>query len=199
MYKKQMTFQRIVCMAMLAACAIVFIYSLGLMTDIYNDFFQTFRNMAVEEPKSSVEGGEIYLHMQEFNRNLTTVSIVLVLVAVFNLVMGSHTRRKYYIGNYFSNALCVICNIAATVWSFMEIKKYRDEFVHADFVALKEFLEGRQMSNNYSDSTFWFDAWYGVFGLLLLLSVLLIVNVVLKIIVMNSEKRLIGCRKDVRA
>ena len=43
MYKKQLTFQKIVCFAMLAAAALVFIYSLGIMTDLYDSLYSTMR------------------------------------------------------------------------------------------------------------------------------------------------------------
>ena len=36
MYKKQMSFQKLVCYSALAAGLIVFIYSLGIMTDLYD-------------------------------------------------------------------------------------------------------------------------------------------------------------------
>ena len=39
MYKKQMILQRIVCYVMLIAAALVFVYSLGIMTDMYDSKF----------------------------------------------------------------------------------------------------------------------------------------------------------------
>ena len=189
MYKKQMTFQRIVCMALLAACALVFVYSLGLMTDLYDGVYQTYRNGV-----SRIEGGEIYMDMQEFNRTLTALSIGLILVSAFNLAMGTASRRRYYIGNFVSIALCVICNVGVSAWSLIQIMNYRADYVKIDFEVLNNFPNAR-----YTDSTFWFDASFVVFGILVVLTALLVVNLVLKIMVMNSEKRLIGSRKDVRA
>ena len=193
MYKKQMTFQRIVCMALLAACVIVFIYSLGLMTDLYDGVYQTYRNGV-----SRVDGGEIYMNMQEFNRQLTGMSIVMLLVGLFNFVMGTNSRRKYYIGNYVSIALSVICNIGISVWALLQIMNFKQDYLKIDFAALEQQLSTR--ANAYfTTSTFWFDASFVVFGFVFLVTALLIVNLVLKISVMNSEKRLIGSRKDVRA
>ena len=193
MYKKQMTFQRIVCMALLAACVIVFIYSLGLMTDLYDGVYQTYRNGV-----SRVNGGEIYMNMQEFNRQLTGLSIVMLLVGLFNFVMGTNSRRKYYIGNYISITLSVICNVGVSVWALLQIMSFRQEYLKIDFAELEKQLSTR--ANSYfTTSTFWFDASYVVFGIVFVVTALLIVNLVLKISVMNSEKRLIGSRKDVRA
>lgn len=194
MYKKQMTFQRIVCLALLAASAIVFIYSLGLMTDLYDGVYKTYRN-----GKTSIAGADIYMNMQEFNRNLTAASIGLILVSLLNLVMGTNSRRKYYIGNYISIGLSTICNVGVSVWAFPQIMSFKDYYVNKiDWKALEKALSSKSTAI-YTESTFWFDASYVVLGLLMLCTVLLLVNLVLKIMVMNSEKRLIGSRKDVRA
>ena len=193
MYKKQMTFQRVVCMALLAACVIVFIYSLGLMTDLYDGVYQTYRNGV-----SRVEGGDIYMNMQEFNRQLTALSIVMLLVGLFNFVMGTNSRRKYYIGNYLSIGLTVVCNVGVSFWAVTQIMDFKKYYLTMDFEALEKQLATR--ANSYfTTSTFWFDASFVVFGIVLLVTVLLVVNLILKIMVMKSEKSLIGSRKDVRA
>ena len=59
MYKKQLIFQKIVCMAMLAMSAIVFLYSLGIMTDIYNTLYYTLPNPN-NIYSSKVSGSAIY-------------------------------------------------------------------------------------------------------------------------------------------
>lgn len=191
-----MMFQRIVCVAILIASALVFIYSLGLMTDLYDALYGTIRDTS-DLDNSRVPGSRIYYDMQEFNRTFTVYSIVLILVNLILFVMGTNTRRKYYIGNYVSIAFTTIANVAITVWTIPQMMEWKAKFLQIDFAALKEFAESRDRL--YTESTFWFDASYAVFGLLLLLTVLLIVNMVLKIIVMKEEKRLIGSRKDVRA
>lgn len=203
-----MTFQRIVCMGLLVACALVFIYSLGLMTDMHNGIYQSYRN----GPRKGEEfaGTEIYLEMQPFNKDLTMVAIGLILVTLLNFIMGTSSRRKYYIGNYVTIAISTICNVAATLWSMKALMQYKHEYLTRinwpkldpatgewSNPRLKEIIESR--GGVCSDSTFWFDVSYVVFGILMLFTVLLIVNLILKIIVMNSEKRLIGSRKDVRA
>ena len=65
MYKKQMTLQRIVCYALLIAAALVFVYSLGLVTDLYDSLF----NYADATKKKYVEGAEIYYNIQPFNKH----------------------------------------------------------------------------------------------------------------------------------
>lgn len=190
-----MTFQRIVCMALLIASALVFLYSLGLMTDMFNGIYKTYRN-----GKSSYEGTEIYLNMQPFNKSLTMVGIGLILVSAFNFVMGTNSRRKYYVGNYVSIFLSTVCNIGASVWAVSELMRYKNDYltkIDWNNERMKSMIESR--GGTFSNSTFWFDISYFVFGILILFTVLLLVNLVLKIMVMRSEKSLIGKRKDVRA
>ncbi len=196
MYKKQMIFQRIVCAAMLIAAALVFVYSLGLMTDLYDSLYTTIRSPSNLE-RTTVPGSRIYYDMQGFNSRFTNVSIVLILVTLFLFVTNTHSRRKYYIGNFVAIGLSAVCNIGVSVWTLSQLAVYRAQYLQIDFEALE--AHAKTMNTLYTDSTFWFDISYAVFGLLLLMTVLLVVNLILKLIVMKEEKRLIGSRKDVRA
>lgn len=196
MYKKQMIFQRIVCAAMLIAAALVFVYSLGLMTDLYDSLYTTIRSPSNLD-RTTVPGSRIYYDMQGFNSQFTNVSIVLILVTLFLFVTNTHSRRKYYIGNFVAIGLSAVCNIGVSVWTLSQLAVYRAQYLQIDFEALE--AHAKAMNTLYTDSTFWFDISYAVFGLLLLLTVLLVVNLILKLIVMKEEKRLIGSRKDVRA
>lgn len=195
MYKKQMIFQRIVCCALLAASAIVFLYSLGLMTDLYDALYSTMRNTN-DFTDSSVAGSIIYYDMQGFNTLFTRASIGLILVSLFLFMTCTHSRRKYYIGNYISTALSAVCNIGVSVWALTNIFAYRARYLQIDFAALKEHSE--MWGTLYTESTFWFDAGIPVFGFLLLCTVLLVINLILKINLMKAEKRLIGSGKEVR-
>ncbi|MCM1164488.1 MAG: hypothetical protein NC299_06180 [Lachnospiraceae bacterium] len=196
MYKKQMIFQRIVCYAMLIAAALVFVYSLGLMTDLYDALYTTIRSPSNLD-RTTVTGSRLYYDMQGFNGQFTNISVILILVTLFLFVTNTHSRRKYYIGNFVAVGLSAVCNIGVSVWTLGQLAVYKEQFLQIDFEALKTHSE--TMNTLYTDSTFWFDVSYGVFGLLLLLTVLLVVNLILKLIVMKEEKRLIGSRKDVRA
>lgn len=203
MYKKQMTFQRIVCVLMLFACALVFVYSLGLMTDLYDCLFGTIRTVEKDENNvitnviSRINGSELYIYMQQFNRDFTFYSIVVLVLNLLLFIMGTNTRRRYYIGNYVSIAVSVIANVALTVWAIPQIMAYKTDFLKIDFAALEQY--NTRVSAYYTESTFFFDICYLVFGVLLCVTVLLVINMILKIIVMKAEKNAIGSRKDVRA
>ena len=196
MYKKQMIFQRIVCVAMLIAAALVFVYSLGLMTDLYDSLYSTIRSPSNLD-RTTVPGSRIYYDMQGFNSQFTNVSIVLILVTLFLFITNTHSRRKYYIGNFVAIGLSAVCNIGVSVWTLGQLAAYKAQFLQIDFAALKEHAESR--NTLYTESTFWFDVSYVIFGLLLLLTILLVVNLILKLIVMKEEKLLIGSRKGVGA
>lgn len=208
MYKKQMKFQKIVCLLMLVASAIVFIYSLGLLTDMYDSLYLTMMDPE-DLSYTMVEGSQIYYEMQgydpatngftnpNFNGMLTMVGIGLILVNLVLFITCTHSRRKYYIGNYVAVGLSAVSSIGASVWAITNILNFKEKFLQIDFEALKEF--SKMWNTPYTESTFWFDAVFVVFGILLFVTALLIVNLVLKVIVMKEEQRLIGSRKDVRA
>lgn len=196
MYKKQLTFQRIICMVMLIAAALVFVYSLGLMTDLYDSLYSTMMDPD-DYTQTSVTGSIIYYDMQQFNSDLTKASIGLILVTLVLFLTNTHTRRKYYIGNFISVGLSSVCNVVVSVWALSEISSYKAQYKQIDFEQLKAHSE--LWKTYYTDSTFWFDASYVVFGILLVGTVLLIANLILKLIMMKEEKRLIGSRKEVGA
>ena len=207
MYKKQMIFQRVVCLVVLAASALVFIYSLGIMTDIYESLYRAIdldlskydkETGEIIEYYEQIKGAVIYYDMQEFNSQLTMVGIGLILVSLVLFVFCTHSRRRYYAGNFFSVALSVIACGAAAFWALPIVEQYKQQFLNTvDFDQMKTFAE--KWGSKYTESTFWFDAGYIVFGILALANVLLIVNLVLKLFLMKEEKRTIGSRKDVRA
>ena len=67
MYKKQMILQRIVCYVMLIAAALVFVYSLGIMTDMYDSKFAYYAE-DIENPM--VAGTKAVKAQEELTRYL---------------------------------------------------------------------------------------------------------------------------------
>ena len=80
--------------ALVFVCALAFVYSLGIMTDLYDSLYGTFRR-----GKTSVSGAEIYNDMQGFNKTLLHGSIGMILLCVVLFITSTHSRRRYYIGN----------------------------------------------------------------------------------------------------
>ena len=186
MYKSQMLLQRIACFVMIFACALVFIYSLGLTTDLYGNNFAYY---AEDLDYVIVEGSEIYYEIQGFNRDLTTAGLVLILLSVGLLVLKNHTRRKYYLANYLAVGANAIASIIVAAWALPTVDFYKNKFLAVDFETL-EFMSNI-LKHEWTDSTFWFDAAYGVFAILMIAVALLIVATIFKVVVMRSEKRVL--------
>ena len=195
MYRLQMKLQRIISYLCLAAGALTFFYSLGLSTDVY--FLK--QVLAVD---TNFQGVEMYYAMQPFNKDLTTASIVLILLAVSFLVFNNHTRRKYYIANYITVALSSVANFFVAIWGLINVFYYKAMFLAVDFSSLQKLLERAPASvfiDNGLDpenlagpySTFWFDISIFVFAVLIIATLLNIANVIFKIYVMKEEKKLL--------
>ena len=192
MYKTQMKLQRIICLFALIAAALVFIYSLGMLTDLYDSLYPMMRNPD-DLTETDVPGSIIYYDMQPFNHQLTVNSIGLILLAALLFVTGTGSRRKYYIGNYFATALNVIAQIGVAVWAHLRIGAFKAQFLTTlDFDSLEMWSEIWDTPNLTKESTFWFDIHYLVFALVLLAAALLILNVIWKRRLMQGEKALLA-------
>lgn len=194
MYKKQLRFQKIICLLCLIAAAVTFVYSLGILTDIYDGLY-----LATDPKKPTndgrVAGSTIYYQMQTFNSQFVTFSIVLILLAALLYLMNTNIRRKYYIGNYVSIGLFSVAGIACVVWSHLQIVAYRVQYLTTvDFEALKELCE---MKNKpFIKSTLMLDLHYVVGALLLIAVVGLVYNMVWKIRMMREEDALIKAGEE---
>ena len=194
MYKKQIVLQKIICFAALAVSALVFIYSLGLMTDMYDSLYPTMMD-ASNIDDTWVPGSQIYYHMQPFNKDLLLCSIGLILLACLLFITGTHSRRRYYVGNAAATGVFALAGAGVSVWSHIQLEAYKVEFLKVDFAELEFFAE--MWETPYINSTFWFDAHYVVFGLVVLACVLLLANFCWKHSLMRAEKRLIEEGKKV--
>ena len=196
MYKKQMTFQRIICFLCIAAGVLVFLYALGMMTDLYNMLY----NMIPypDDPSSAkVEGAMIYYDMQGFNQDLLKAGIGVLLLAVLLMITGTHSRRKYYAANYTAVGLFTAACIAAAAWAHGQVAAYKLQYLTTvDFQSLERRLS---RAGTYTDSTFWFDIHIAVFAFALIAAALLVLNTIWKIRLMKQEKKLIEAGKAVSA
>jgi len=192
MYKKQVKLQRIICLALLIISAVIFVYSLGIMTDLYDSLYSTYRR-----GKTSIEGAGVYMDMQEFNKSFLVASIGMILLSALLFVTNTASRRRYYIGNYCAIGIFSAASIALTVWAHGQIEAFKAQWQTIDFAALAEHAAKRKTL--YTESTFWFDIHYVIFGLLLIGTVLLIANAIWKSKLMKEEQSLIGQGKEAAA
>lgn len=197
MYKKQMLLQKIVCMMMLIASALVFLSSLGLSTDLYDALSKAVYYPDTEYEYSSVTGANVYYQMFGFNSAFTRVGIALILVNLVLFLTNTHSRRKYYIGNYIATGLSAAAALGVSIWCIPQIIHYKERFRNeVNFEELQAFSKDWGTLYIGPDDTFWFDICFCVFGFLLLTAVLLVLNCVFKVRVMKAEQRAIGSGKD---
>lgn len=187
MYKKQMILQRIVCFLVLGAAALVFIYSLGLVTDLYDNNFN-FYAQNLKRPK--VAGTEVYYYIQDFNRALTGSGLVLILLALSQFVTQNHARRRYYIANYITVGVNTVAAIGVSVWALINIFSYKAQYLMVDFEALE--TEAAKYGFEWYYSTFWFDIAVVVFAIVLIGAAANVANLFLKRALMKEEQQLIA-------
>lgn len=194
MYKKQLRFQKLACLFCIIAAAASFIYSLGIMTDIYDSLYSTMMNPN-DLTQTSVPGSIIYYDMQDFNKLFVNLSIGLILLACLLYITNTQVRRKYYIGNYVAIGLYSVAAIGVTVWSHIQISAFKVQYLTTvDFEALKSFAE--LWGKTYIESTFWLDLHYVIAALCVAAVVGLLVNMVWKINLMRAEDQLIREGKE---
>ena len=189
MYKKQMKLQKILCLLAILSSALVFIYSLGIMTDLYDSLYGTMTDPS-DLTKTSVPGSIVYYDMQGFNNTFMKAGLGLILLSCLLFITNTHVRRKYYVGNYVAIGLFSVFTLAMVIWGHFQIQIYRAQWLQVDFEALASFSQ--MFKTKYTESTFWFDIHYAVFGICLAEVALLIGNAVWKIRLMKAEAELLA-------
>lgn len=197
MYKKQMRFQKIICLLAIVSSALVFVYALGIMTDIFDMMYTLVPNQN-DASSELVPGARLFITMQPFDHFLIIAGIGLILLALLLLLTNTHSRRKYYMSNLAAVVLFVAAALAVAVYSHIAIEGFKKDFLtfHANvatgkYDAVNELMRVRQVGY-LTDSTFWFDVHYVVFGFLILIALLLVGNYVAKRILMKAEAAMIG-------
>ena len=191
-----MKLQRIISYLCLAACALVFIYSLGLATDVY--FLYSLESL----DGIVIPGADMFYKLQPFNKELTAAGLVILIISVLSLVFNNHTRRKYYFANYLTVAVSSVANVFVGVWSLINVLEYKRLFLNIEFEAIsaiKDSVPPSVLLNKGVDpenlagpySTFWFDAVWFVSAVLLIATLLNIANAVFKTVLMSKEKQLL--------
>ena len=196
MYKKQLKLQKLLCLFAICSSVLVFLYALGIMTDLYDTLYSTMRNPS-DLTQTDVPGSIVYYNMQSFNGVFLRYSIVLILLACLLYITNTHVRRKYYIGNYIPICAFAVANIYVAVWAHQYIEAFKIRFLRVDFAALKAHAE--MWKTAYTESTFWFDIHYLVFAISILVSLGLVACAVWKMKLMKEEKALIESGKGAAA
>ena len=215
MFRKQMMFQRLLCILMIVVSVVVFIYALGFMTDANDMIASAALGYEPDHNESDEVKAEIarkkeplrpFLEqMNLFNRDFVRAAIGLILVSLILLLTNTHTRRKYYISNFIATLVNACTAVVISVWAHGRITSLKNEYYSGkiDFEFIKmtcdDFVNNRDVKsvNVYTESAFWFDVHYYIFGALLLLAAILILNAVWKSFLMKNEKHALATGKAV--
>lgn len=186
MYKKQLRFQKIICLLAIIVAAIWFVYSLGFITTIYE----------LLGTSSMVSGSVLYKDMQPFNKAFTNYALYAILISLLLMVTNTQIRRKYYITNYIAIAANVAVNVAMPIYAYTHISKFAEQFkTTVDFEMLKMLCEMKNVK--YTESTWLLDINVVIGALSILVAIGLVVNLIWKISLMRGEKKLINAGKEV--
>jgi len=221
MYKKQMTVQKIVCIAVLAAAVLLFITTLGMSTDLYeilNSCFEpgqttityfdwdTFQNVTLTSTSplgwEHVAGAALYTEIQDFNKLAVRLALVLIIVSLLSFIAGNNTRRRYYIFNYIATAVIAVAFIAVSAYILANVIGIKhdfltkvnfdnDEGLPAMTYSLKTYAEMNDYVI-YSKSTMWLDFNIVACVLGMIIPVLFVCNTVWKYLLMKSEEKAIN-------
>ena len=175
MFKPQLKFQKILFILLIVLSGVTFVYSLGIMTDMYG-LYQT-------QALGGIPGSQIFYDMQTYNHNMVLISIGLIIVSTLPFIFASNTRRKYYIGNVITTFVQAVCFVGSAIYLIINSLKFRAQFLTTiDFEYYKSVSE--KMNFMYSDSTFFFDA--GI-----VIAVLLVVGAAAVIYNLNWKNKLV--------
>lgn len=188
MYKRQMSLQKVFCFLAVGVSAAIFIYSLGIITDLYDALYMTMRNPN-DLTKTSVEGSFVYYEMQGFNQQFMLSGLGLLLISLLLFLTNTHIRRRYYVGNYAAIGLWSAAAVGVSVWAHVQIEYFKGQFLKLDFEALRKHAD--LWKTLYTESTFWFDVHYVLFALLLVTAALLVANLFWKRSLMKQEAALL--------
>ena len=194
MYRRQMTWQKILCFAAIAACGVVFLYALGLMTDLYDSLYYTMTNPN-DTHKTMVQGSWIYYDMQPFNKEFTDLALVPILLACLLYITNTHSRRRYYLTNFLAVGAYSAFTIYLCNWAHGKIEAFAVQYMTTiNFEQLEEYSEF--MGTPYLDNTNMLDLHRTVFGFAIFSVVLLVGNMIWKIVLMHSEKKLLSAGEE---
>ena len=194
MYKKHLKIQKIICLLCIIASALTFLYALGMITDIYEALYNTMRN-PMKPTQTRVEGSWIYYDMQPFNKQFVNAGLVPILLACLLFVTNTHTRRKYYFSNYLAVGAYSVATIYIGLWAHQQIEAFAVQYMTTiNFEQLKEYSEF--MGTPYLDNTNMLDLHRTVLAIAILSVVALVGNMIWKIILMHSEKKLLASGEE---
>ena len=194
MYKKQLKIQKFICLVCIIAAALTFVYALGMITDIQEALRTTMRN-PLKPTQTRVDGSWIYYDMQPFNKQFVNLSLIPILLGCLLYITNTHSRRKYYVTNFLAVGAYSVATIGIGLWAHQQIEAFAVQYMTTiNFEELKAYSD--LMGTPYLDNTDMLDLHRLVLGVAIVSVVALIGNMIWKIILMHSEKKLLAAGEE---
>lgn len=195
MYKKQLKIQKFICLLCIITAAVTFVYALGMITDIQEALRGTMRN-PLKPTQTRVEGSWIYYDMQPFNKQFVNISLLPILLGCLLYITNTHSRRKYYVSNFLAVGAYSVATIGIGLWAHQQIEAFAVQYMTTvNFEQLEAYSD--LMGTPYLDNTNMLDLHRVVLGIAILSVALLVGNMIWKIILMRSEKKLLAAGEEV--
>lgn len=210
MYKTQMKFQKILCLAALIMAAVMFVYALGFITDWHDLLYYT---LDIDEglDYTEVDGTQFLWELQTyvlyekvgeetiehrhvgFLGHLVTVAIIGLLIAFSMIVTRNNVRRKYYVSNFVTTGLYCVHNVVFAIWMMVQVTVYKEKFLQIDFEMLKTYCDVWKIE--YNPTTRCCDWGYVLGVLLIVFSLVVAFNLIWKVTLMKRENKLLNQNK----
>lgn len=200
----QMKVEKILCYVVLGIFALGFVFSLGLLTDIYqlylisgDTFDLIIMQVLIDDPASTIDitatyTEDLWTEMQPFNATFVGLSVISLVSTVSLFITQTHKRHRYYITNYIASALVAIIGIAFALYLIPEIAFYKNKFLTESPFEIWSYAPKYFSKIRYTESTFWLDINTLIQVLIIVSSMLLVLNSIWKTLLVKEEKRLLG-------
>lgn len=214
MFKSQMKCQKILCLVCLILTAVLFVYAIGFVTSIYDQYFFTLdKDLGMDYTR--VEGTLFFWELQSnvsydrvpvldeygnetgefetvktkttgFVDQVVAVAIADICIALTLFISNTHKRRKYYISNYVTTCAFAGYNVSIAVWIMARLAYFKSQLALVNLDQLKAECELWNVAYRPEASVTSLNIGFAVCVLLIIAAIAIVLNLIWKI---SLEKR----------
>lgn len=137
----QMKFQKAVVISAFVVAILTFVYAVSFATPFYT------LSLAPDAPDGvDIDVGSIrafFTEVQPFNRTLTALSVVFILVSLLLFLSFSQKRRRYYLFNYIAAGCYSVASLGFSIFSFINLADLSAKYSQFEFEAIEAALQAR--------------------------------------------------------
>ena len=146
----------------------------------------------VERNKEYVAGaGDLFYASQGVSDTCLILGIVVILAVCLNYIMGTHSRRNYYITNYIAIGAVVLAQVVVAIVIIALVADCQSILNSIDLEKAQSEYEAI-LPGQWKESTWTFPVGYAMAGILIVNAVGFVLNLVWKIKLMKGEKALLS-------